>query len=183
LIVLFAFAFNDLLDLTEQSVPCIDHGEEVSVFGRSSCKPLAVSAILCFAVILSYSGPSPAAAAEDNTVYGVAIEGYDPVAYFTEEKPVKGSAEHFFDWNDARWYFSSAENRALFAADPKKYAPSHAGFCAVSFSAGKFAGMDPLRWKIVDGRLFLGWVKTEDDNYYQHVEKFLQALTQTEKKE
>ena len=50
----------------------------------------------------------------------------------------------------------------------------------MSFSAGKFAGMDPERWKIVDGKLFLGWVKAEDDEYYRNVEKFLQALMDNE---
>ena len=61
-------------------------------------------------------------------VYGVAIKGYDPVAYFTESRPVKGNSAFTYDWNEARWYFSKAENRDLFAADPKKYTPHHGGF-------------------------------------------------------
>ena len=61
-------------------------------------------------------------------VYGVAIKGYDPVAYFTENRPVKVNSAFTYDWNEARWYFSKAENRDLFAANPKKYSPHHGGF-------------------------------------------------------
>ena len=139
-------------------------------------KLLWVASILVVLSFCSISWASDSEAPEVTQIYGVAIQGYDPVAYFTEGSPVQGNPERYFDWNDARWYFSSAKNRDLFAADPKKYAPSHSGFCAVSFSAGKFAGMDPLRWKIEDGRLFLGWVKAEDDGYYQNVEKILSGL-------
>jgi len=140
--------------------------------------PKLFSATLIVIVVAfgSISWASDLEAPVDMQVYGVAIQGYDPVAYFTEGGAVKGLPERYFDWNDARWYFASARNRDMFAADPKRYAPSHSGFCAVSFSAGKFAGMDPLRWKIVDGKLFLGWVKADDDGYYQNVEKILSGL-------
>lgn len=137
---------------------------------------LSAALIMLVIAFCSISWAADLEALEDMQVYGVAIQGYDPVAYFTDGGPVQGNPELYFDWNDARWYFSSAENRDMFAADPKMYAPSHSGFCAVSFSAGKFAGMDPLRWKIEDGRLFLGWVKAEDDGYYQNVEKILSGL-------
>jgi hypothetical protein len=60
--------------------------------------------------------------------FGVAIKGYDPVAYFTEGHPVKGKKEFEFTWQDARWRFASAANRALFAANPERYAPKYGGF-------------------------------------------------------
>jgi hypothetical protein len=60
--------------------------------------------------------------------FGVAIKGYDPVAYFTEGHPVKGKKEFEFTWQDARWRFSSADNRDLFAANPERYAPKYGGF-------------------------------------------------------
>lgn len=59
---------------------------------------------------------------------GVAIKGYDPVAYFTEGHPVKGKKEFEFAWQDARWRFASAANRDLFAANPERYAPKYGGF-------------------------------------------------------
>ncbi len=61
-------------------------------------------------------------------IYGVAIKGYDPVAYFTEHRAVKGNSDYVHDWNEASWYFSTPEHRDLFAANPQKYAPKHGGF-------------------------------------------------------
>ncbi len=60
--------------------------------------------------------------------FGVAIKGYDTVAYHTEGKAVLGRSEYAHEWNDAVWYFSSAENRDLFAADPERYAPQYGGY-------------------------------------------------------
>lgn len=59
---------------------------------------------------------------------GVALKGYDPVAYFTEGKPVKGSEEYSYRWKDAEWRFSSAGHLALFREDPEKYAPQYGGY-------------------------------------------------------
>jgi hypothetical protein len=59
---------------------------------------------------------------------GVAIKGYDPVAYFTEGRAVKGKKEFEYKWQDAKWRFSSAANRDKFAADPQAYAPKYGGF-------------------------------------------------------
>lgn len=88
---------------------------------------------------------------------GVAIDGYDPVAYFTEQKPVKGSADYAHTWKGAEWRFSSAENRDLFAAEPEKYAPQYGGYCAYAVSQGKTAGIDPKAWSVVDGKLYLNY--------------------------
>jgi len=65
---------------------------------------------------------------QSSKVYGVAIDGYDPVAYFTENRPVKGSSEFSYTWNEARWHFSKPEHRELFSANPEKYTPKRAGF-------------------------------------------------------
>ena len=59
---------------------------------------------------------------------GVAIKGYDPVAYFTEGKPVKGSDKFEFEWMDAKWQFSKADHMDLFKANPEKYAPQYGGY-------------------------------------------------------
>ena len=59
---------------------------------------------------------------------GVAIKGYDPVAYFTQSRAVKGSRDHTYQWHESTWYFSSATHRDLFAADPERYAPQYGGF-------------------------------------------------------
>jgi len=86
----------------------------------------------------------------------VAIQGYDPVAYFTESRPVKGDPAIEEEWQGARWQFASTENRALFTEDPDRYAPRYGGFCAGGMSLGRKAPIDPESWVIVDGKLFLG---------------------------
>jgi YHS domain-containing protein len=63
-----------------------------------------------------------------NQTFGIAIHGYDTVAYHTENRAVRGKSEFSYEWNDAEWHFASAENRDLFAADPDRYAPQYGGF-------------------------------------------------------
>lgn len=91
---------------------------------------------------------------------GTAINGYDPVAYFTMKKPVEGDATHSTEWNGATWHFSSAENLATFSADPEKYAPKYGGYCAFAVSRGYTASTDPAAWSIVDGALYLNYSKS-----------------------
>lgn len=64
----------------------------------------------------------------NSNIFGVAIKGYDTVAYFTEGRAVKGQSKFSFSWNDAEWHFANAENRNLFAADPEHYAPKYGGY-------------------------------------------------------
>ena len=84
-----------------------------------------------------------------------AIRGYDPVAYHTEQKPVKGSKEFTLDYNGATWRFSSAGNLELFRADPEKYAPAYGGYCAFGMSRGYAVDTDPRAFTIVEGKLYL----------------------------
>ena len=86
-----------------------------------------------------------------------AINGYDPVAYFTEGKAVRGSDQHSFDWGGATFRFSSAENRQLFVDAPPKYAPQYGGYCAFAVSKGAVASTEPEAWSIVDGKLYLNY--------------------------
>ena len=97
---------------------------------------------------------------------GIAIKGYDPVAYHTEDRAVKGNKNFSYKWNDAEWYFASAENLDLFAANPERYAPQYGGYWAASLSAaGRVAGVDPEAFKIIDGKLYLNWSKKLADNF------------------
>jgi YHS domain-containing protein len=88
---------------------------------------------------------------------GVAIHGYDPVAYFTDGKPVKGASAFEHRWMGATWRFASAENRDAFAADPDRFAPQYGGYCAWAVSRGSTAPSDPQAWTIVDGKLYLNY--------------------------
>ena len=94
-----------------------------------------------------------AASAKNET--RIALDGYDPVAYFTDGRPVKGSQELTFAFDDAVYYFESAEHRAMFAADPDRYAPQYAGYCTIGVSMGMKAHADPEAWAISDGKLFV----------------------------
>lgn len=94
----------------------------------------------------------------------VAIKGYDPVAYFTEERPVKGKPEFEYVWQDARWRFSNARHQELFASNPDRYAPRYGGFCAGGMALGLVAPIDPEAWVIVDGKLYLNYSKRGRDH-------------------
>lgn len=83
------------------------------------------------------------------------LKGYDPVAYFTEGKPVKGLPELKYDWDGGRYQFSKSENREKFAADPERYAPQFAGYCTGSMSRGVRNEGNPEGWAIVDGKLYV----------------------------
>ncbi|MBO9475477.1 hypothetical protein J7413_18190 [Shimia sp. R10_1] len=90
---------------------------------------------------------------------GLALQGYDPVAYFTQGEPTKGDYRISSVYNDATYRFASEEHKAAFDADPESYLPQYGGYCAFGAAMGfKFDG-DPEYWKIVDGELFLNLSK------------------------
>jgi YHS domain-containing protein len=89
----------------------------------------------------------------------IAIDGYDPVAYFLQSAPIKGQTTFEYQWNGTRYLFSSAANRERFATDPAAYAPQYGGFCAYAVSRGYTADIDPDAWTIVGGRLYLNYSK------------------------
>ncbi|MGF1468436.1 MAG: YHS domain-containing (seleno)protein [Sandaracinaceae bacterium] len=87
----------------------------------------------------------------------LAIGGYDPVAYHTDGRPVRGSAEHSHRWGGATWHFASAEHLALFRESPGRYAPAFGGYCAYAMADGRAVRIDPNAWSIVNGRLYLNY--------------------------
>ncbi|MFG5380639.1 YHS domain-containing (seleno)protein [Yoonia sp. R2-816] len=109
--------------------------------------------LVAFSSTFVRADSTPAIYAED----GVAIDGTDPVAYFTENQPVAGDPAITHDWMGATWRFSSEENRAAFAADPEKYAPQYGGYCAWAVSEGYTASTTPEAWRIVDDKLYLNY--------------------------
>lgn len=90
-------------------------------------------------------------------VDGIAIDGSDVVAYFTQNAPVAGNADITHDYMGATWRFASVENRDAFAADPAAYAPQYGGYCAYAVSEGYTASTAPEAWSIVDGKLYLNY--------------------------
>jgi YHS domain-containing protein len=98
-------------------------------------------------------------AGEVNTGYfgDVAIKGYDPVAYFTDGKAVRGSEAFSYKWLSATWYFSNDDHRRLFMASPISYAPQYGGLCAEGVAAHGEAtvNIEPESWQIIDGKLYI----------------------------
>ncbi len=90
---------------------------------------------------------------------GIAIQGHDPVAYFTQDAAVKGSADHTATYEGATYHFVSAEHQKLFEANPDKYAPQFGGYCAYGVSINKLFKIDPEAFDIVNGRLILQYDK------------------------
>jgi YHS domain-containing protein len=88
---------------------------------------------------------------------GLALKGYDPVAYFTEGKPIEGRGEFEAEWRGARWRFATADNREAFLREPDKYAPQYGGYCSWAVGHGYTAKGDPQAWKILDGKLYLNY--------------------------
>ncbi len=118
-------------------------------------KSIAVAATLAGALL---SASAFGALADEISTYtkdGYAIGGTDPVAYFTQNKPVEGSAEFTAEYDGVTWKFSSAENRDKFVAEPAKFAPQYGGWCAVGTSFGSKLETKPELWDIIDGKLYL----------------------------
>ncbi|MDE2924644.1 MAG: YHS domain protein [Acidobacteriota bacterium] len=130
----------------------------------------------------------PAAAAEKDPVFtsrgNLAIRGYDPVAYFTEGKAVKGEKDFTLGWQGADWRFANADNRDLFSEDPEKYAPQYGGYCAWAVSRNYTAPTDPDAFTLVDGKLYLNynkrvmrqWLEDRDRNIEQADENWPAVL-------
>jgi YHS domain-containing protein len=127
----------------------------------------SVAALRVLAIGLALAAPlaAPTAGLAAPPVYTapfskLAVGGYDPVAYFTEGRPVKGEARFTTQWGGVEYRFASADNLARFKADPAAYAPQYGGYCAWAVSNGYTAKGDPQAWKVVGGRLFLNYDQT-----------------------
>jgi hypothetical protein len=89
---------------------------------------------------------------------GIAINGIDPVAYFTDSAAVAGSDEYELMWQGATWRFATAANLAAFEADPYAYAPQYGGYCAYAMAdSGELVSTTPEAWSIMDGKLYLNY--------------------------
>jgi YHS domain-containing protein len=111
-------------------------------------------------VLTSYACGAAAGSVISGADKGPAIGGYDAVAYFTDGKPTKGSADYTAEWQGASWQFASAEHRDLFIDAPEKYAPQYGGYCAYAAAHGSIAKGSGERWRIVDDKLYLNnnWI-------------------------
>jgi YHS domain-containing protein len=112
----------------------------------------------CAALVLATLGaPGVRAqsASDANTIDGIALHGFDPVAYFTQNKAVKGWWETTAVYHGVTYEFASKENQAAFQANPEKYVPQYGGFCAYAASVGVKADIDPHEFSINNGKLYV----------------------------
>lgn len=108
-----------------------------------------------FTIIVVSAQSSDYALEHYNIKSGLAINGYDPVAYFTENKAVEGKSTIKYTIKGVTYRFASESNKKLFIADPVKYEPAYGGYCAYAMAFGDKVKIDPETFKVKDGRLFL----------------------------
>ena len=116
---------------------------------------------------------APALAGDFFEKDGVAIRGYDPVAYFTEKKAVKGSSAHKAEHGKSTFHFASQANRDAFAADPARYAPQYNGYCAFGVAGGYKAAIDPAAFTVVDGKLYLNYNRAVQKQWSADIPGFI----------
>jgi YHS domain-containing protein len=130
--------------------------------GASKIRPFALLMLALFALSASASASdsATAVAAAINQTGRVALKGYDPVAYFTENKAVQGSDQFTTQYQGATYKFESAANRDTFVANPAKYSPQYGGYCAYGVAHGDKADVDPDAFTVVNGKLYMNYNKT-----------------------
>ena len=136
--------------------------------------------IISAALAVGILAASASAAAKTDPVYtsafsNVAVSGYDSVAYFNQNKPVKGDARFKVTHKGAEYRFASAANLAAFRANPDAYAPQYGGYCAWAVSQGYTASGDPQVWKIVNNKLYLNYNAEIGKKWSQNQASFIAA--------
>jgi YHS domain-containing protein len=127
---------------------------------------------------LIFLSSSVAQSGETFTTKDGAINGYDPVAYFTEGKATKGKKEFSTTWNGAQWLFSSENNLEAFKTAPEKYAPQYGGYCAYGASEGHKSPTQPDAFTIVNDKLYLNYNKNVKIEWNKNQNERIQAADQ-----
>jgi YHS domain-containing protein len=125
------------------------------------------------ALLLSLVGAAHAAGESNVDSSGLALKGYDPVAYFSEKKPVPGKPEFTARHEGATYRFASAANRDAFAAAPANYAPQYGGYCAFGAASGYKAPIEPDAWTVVDGKLYLNYNRSVRSQWSSDIPGFV----------
>jgi YHS domain-containing protein len=136
--------------------------------------------VLCSFALLMVSSLALAAAPINTLKRGlisdspteIAINGYDPVAYFTDGKAVQGKDDFTDDWNGATWKFASASHLKMFKKDPEKYAPQYGGYCAYGVAQGYLVSIEPEQFTILDGKLYLNYDAEVQEKWLKHPQGF-----------
>jgi YHS domain-containing protein len=140
-------------------------------------RSLSFAVLPIFAELLFLAGPTWAANKPEiytGFLSNLAVNGYDPAAYFQKKRPVKGSSRHTLRYQGATWRFSSQTNLEKFRADPAAYGPRYGGYCAWAVSQGSTAKGDPMYWRIVDGKLYLNYDASVQARWEKDVPGFIE---------
>jgi YHS domain-containing protein len=135
-------------------------------------------AILTFAVGALFAvAPAHADQAPVHTGFlsNVAVGGYDPVAYFTEGRPVRGTTQHRTTHQGYEYRFASAEHLAAFRSNPSRYLPQYGGYCAWAVAQGYTAAGNPQHWRIVDDRLYLNYNGEIQQRWLRDIPGFIRS--------
>lgn len=119
-------------------------------------KKQIISFLVVFITVTTF-GQNTVPSTHINLINKVAIQGYDPVAYFESNKAIKGNAKINAEFNGAIYYFSSESNKELFLKNPSQYEPQFGGFCAYGISEGHESPIKPKAFTIVDNKLYLNY--------------------------
>lgn len=135
-----------------------------------------VKYIVVIALIIFHAPGSLADELMNAKAGGLAVKGYDVVAYFTQERAVQGSEDFEHEWRGVRWRFSSPEHLTAFRETPESYAPRYGGYCSGGMAMGNRAPIDPEAFAVIDGKLYLNFSKSTLHNFQENpVEKIEQA--------
>jgi hypothetical protein len=137
-----------------------------------------VTAPLAYGLYLGFVPLSWGWADEYYSRAGVAIEGYDPVAYHTEGEAVRGNADLSLQWQQLEWHFSSAAHRAQFEADPYAFAPEFGGYCSKAVSSGFSGGGNPRVWHVDDGKLYFFFSTDARENWLAELDTGIKERSQ-----
>ncbi len=137
---------------------------------------LRILVLLC--AFLSVTALAKSAPIETGFFNNDAIYGYDTVAYFTDNKAVKGSKKIQHEWRGAVWSFASEAHRDMFVADPLKYAPQFGGYCAYALADERLVGIDEDAFTIHDGKLYLNYSKGVMEDWRENMLEYIKKAQQ-----
>jgi YHS domain-containing protein len=109
----------------------------------------------------------------NRSMFGVAMRGYDPVAYFVNALPRRGVTDFDFEWQEAKWRFASAAHRNFFAQDPARYSPQFGGYCAWRMMDGEKVDFDHRAWRVRNGKLYLFSSQAMVDRWEEDAESYI----------
>ena len=138
---------------------------------RSRQRSLFMLALLGLSIVFGFS--APAHASDIFSINGLAIRGYDPVAYFTWHRAVPGKSGFSLRYRGAEFRFATAEHRDAFKADPARYAPQYGGYCAFGVAKGQKAPIDPKAFTIVGEKLYLNYSDAVMQTWRQDVPAYV----------